>query len=61
MNIDKSEARGNVINEIGLWMATYNTSGNTFTNPFLATRICFDTDSLSSLNKNIEIEYLMYI
>ena len=61
MNIDKSEARGNVINEIGLWMATYNSSANTFTNPFLATRICFDTDSLSSLNKNIEIEYLMYI
>ena len=61
MNIDKSEARGNVVNEIGLWMATYNKSSNTFTNPFLATRICFDTDSLSSLNKNIEIEYVMYI
>ena len=61
MNIDKSEARGNVINEIGLWMASYNKSANTFSNPFLATRICFDTDSLSSLNKNIEIEYVMYI
>ena len=61
MNIDKSEARGNVINEIGLWMATYNKASNIFTNPFLATRICFDTESLSSLNKNIEIEYMMYI
>ena len=45
MTIDKSEARGNVVNEIGLWMATYNSSNNTFSNPFLATRICFDTDS----------------
>ena len=61
MTIDKSEARGNLVNEIGLWMATYNSSNNTFSNPFLATRICFDTDSLSSLNKNIEIEYIMYI
>lgn len=61
MNIDKSEARGNVINEIGLWMASYNQATNQYSNPFLATRICFDTDSLSSLNKNIEIEYVMYI
>lgn len=60
-SISRTECRGSIINEIGLWLAEYNSSSNTFKDPELATRICFDPESLSSLTKELEIEYTLYI
>ena len=60
MTIDKDECRGEMINELGLWLGRYNQS-NTFSGLELASRITFDTESLSSLTKGIEIEYIIYI
>ena len=61
MYIEKEECRGNLINELGLWLGNYNSKTNKFSNMELASRITFNTESLSSLTKGIEIEYIIYI
>lgn len=61
LKIDRNEARGNVFNEIGLWMADYNSSKNEYVDPVLATRLCFASEDLSSLTKGIDVEYILYI
>lgn len=61
MTIDSIDARGNMFNELGLIAATYDSGSNTFNNPYLVSRITFDSESLSSLTKNIEIDYIVYI
>jgi hypothetical protein len=61
MKIEETECRGCLINEIGLILAEYDEEENVFIDSELATRITFDTESLTSLTKGIEIEYIMYI
>ena len=61
LSVDRDEARGTIFNEIGLWLARFNPSTNTYMNPELASRLTFDSESLSSLTKSIDIEYMMYI
>lgn len=61
MRIEQEECRGFLINEIGLWLAKYDESQNVYINNELATRITFDTESLTSLTKSIEIQYILYI
>lgn len=61
MTITNTEARGTMFNEIGLWLAKFDSATNTYKNAELATRVTFDTESLSSLTRGIEIEYVMYI
>lgn len=61
MFIDKDECRGSLINELGLWLARYNSSTNKFDAMELASRITFNTESLTSLSKGVEIEYIIYI
>lgn len=60
-DIDKDECRGYLINELGLWMGTFNKNTNSYENLHLATRLTFDTEPMSSLSKSLEIEYTMYI
>lgn len=72
MSVDTDECRGQFINEIGLLLAdfeepVYDKNDNVYliedvkSNWELATRLTFDTESLSSLGKKITIEYRMYI
>ena len=61
MKINENECRGYILNEIGTVLATYDEDTNTYLNYELATRITFDSESLSSLTKGIEIEYIFYI
>ena len=61
LKVDKNEARGNVFNEIGLWMADYNADKNEYTDAVLCTRLCFASEDLSSLSKGVDIEYTLYI
>jgi len=61
MFIDKTECRGTMVNELGLWLGKYDKNTNNFNGLELASRITFDTESLSSLTKGIEIEYIIYI
>lgn len=60
MRIEPNEARGFMINEIGLVLAKYDKNNNTYSNEELATRITFDTESLTSLSKGLIIEYYVY-
>lgn len=61
LSIDRDEARGSMFNEIGLWIARFNSATNTYVNPELASRLTFSTESLAGLTKNIDIEYVLYI
>lgn len=63
MIIQPDECRGFLINELGLVIANETTSGDvtTYTQPELATRITFDTESLTSLTKGLDIEYILNI
>lgn len=61
LSVERDEARGTLFNEIGLWLAEYDSSNNTFKDAELATRLTFQTESLASLTKGIDIEYIMYI
>ena len=60
-SINRNECRGNVINEIGLWLGKYNAGANRYDNLNLATRLCFDPESLTSLTKELTIDYTLYI
>jgi len=60
-SVAEDECRGSIINELGLWIGTYNKKTNAYDNLELATRICFDSEPLSSLTKALDIEYIMYI
>ena len=63
--IDSTDARGFLINELGLVLAkeTFNSSNQvtTHTRVNLGSRVTFDTKSLSDLSTNFEIEYIIYI
>lgn len=61
LRIDRNEARGNIFNEIGLWMAEYNADKNEYADAELVSRLCFSSEDLSSLTKGIDIEYILYI
>jgi len=66
LKIEPTEARGFMVNEIGLLLAkpsinNYNIITNIANDYKLATRITFDTESLTSLSKGLEIDYVMYI
>lgn len=68
MKIEPNECRSTEINELGTFFAVKNSNGTISTTDSegnslleLASRITFDTESLSSLTKGIEIEYIFYI
>lgn len=61
LRIESYEARKYLINEIGTILAIKDNSTNTYKNIELASRITFDTESLTSLSKSLEIEYIFYI
>lgn len=60
-SIGTTDARGYIINELGLFLAHYDKGSNTYTNSELATRITFDSESMNSLTKTLDIEYILYI
>jgi hypothetical protein len=53
--IDRIDARGELFNELGLLIAD-----TSFGSVELASRICFDTESLINPSKQIQYEYLIY-
>ena len=61
LTVDRDEARGTQFNEIGLWVGEFDSGQNDYKDLFLASRLTFSTESLNSLTKAIDIEYLMYI
>ena len=64
LRIEENEARGYIINEIGTILAEPQPNKQnpvTFIADELCSRITFDSESLTSLNKSIEIEYIFYI
>jgi len=48
------------INELSLCLAYHNVASNTMEDIELFSRICFDTESLSNLTKQITVEYYIY-
>jgi len=59
LRITANEARGCMINEIGTYLG--KEVNGSFEGVELATRITFDTESLTNLSKTLEIEYIFYI
>lgn len=52
--------RNTYVNELGIFFASYNTATNTYDNPELFSRICFETEPLMNLSKTLVIEYYVY-
>lgn len=61
MSVEPEECRGNIINELGLWLTKYNEEENKFEGSELATRLTFDSRSLKNLSDGLDIEYIIYI
>lgn len=61
MSVEPDECRGNIINELGLWLTKYNEKTNEFEGSELATRLTFDSRSLKNLSDGLDIEYIIYI
>lgn len=61
MSVEPDEARGSIVNELGLWLAKYNETENKFEGTELATRLTFDSRSLKNLSDGLDIEYIIYI
>ena len=60
LRINTKDARNQYINELALCIAEYDSSSNTYKDIELFSRICFDTESLINLSKQILIEYFIY-
>lgn len=60
LRISPQEARGFIINELGLVLARYDEETNTYLNPELFSHVTFSPYVLSSLKRGVLIEYLVY-
>jgi hypothetical protein len=60
LRINSDEARGYMINELGLVLAEFDSANNLYKDAELFSRITFDTKSLTSLTENLLIEYLVF-
>jgi hypothetical protein len=60
LKINPSEARGFVVNELGLVLASYNSSTNEYENCELFSHITFDPYVLKSLKRAVLVEYSIY-
>jgi len=60
LRINTKDARNQYVNELGLFFASLDTGGNVYENIEIFSRICFDTESLTNLTKQIVIEYFIY-
>lgn len=58
--ITAEEARGFVLNELGLVFAEYDEATNSYSDVELATHVTFASNALLSLNNGVLIEYLLY-
>lgn len=60
LRITPNEARGYVFNELGLYLANYNQSSNTYSNVELFSHICVSSIALTSLKRGVLISYILY-
>jgi hypothetical protein len=60
LKLDKNEARGYMVNELGLQIAWMNPKNSLYEDIELFSRVTFDTESLTSLTKSLLIEYLIF-
>jgi hypothetical protein len=60
LKIDANEARGYMVNELGLVIAQYDATNNVWKDAELFSRVTFDTESLTSLTKSLLVEYLIF-
>jgi hypothetical protein len=60
LKIDANEARGYMINELGLVIAEYDATNNVWKDAELFSRVTFDTQSLTSLTRSLLVEYLIF-
>lgn len=60
LTIATTDARNKFINELGLFISKYNSVTKKHDNIELFSRICFDTESLTNLTKQISVEYFIY-
>jgi hypothetical protein len=62
LELDALDARDRKINELGLWLGNEEetASGSVFSDLELATRITFDTESLSG-EKEVTVEYYIFV
>lgn len=61
MTVTPDECRGQIINELGLWLTKYDSSKKDFVGTELATRLTFDSRSLKNISDGLDIEYIIYI
>lgn len=52
--------RSEYINELGLFIATYSSGANTYSNVEMVTHICFDSEPFKNMNKTLLIDYYVY-
>lgn len=60
LRITPKEARGYVLNEIGLYLAKYNSSSNSYSNVELFSHITISSIALTSLKRGVLVDYLVY-
>jgi hypothetical protein len=60
LKLDKNEARGYMVNELGLQIGWMNPKNKLYEDIELFSRVTFDTESLTSLTKSLLIEYLIF-
>jgi len=60
LKLASNEARGYMINELGLQIAQYDSINNVYSDTELFSRVTFDTESLTSLTKALLIEYQVF-
>jgi hypothetical protein len=60
LKVNANEARGYMVNELGLLIGEYDTTNNVYNDTELFSRVTFDTESLTSLTKSLLIEYLIF-
>jgi hypothetical protein len=60
LKVNANEARGYMVNELGLLIGEYDQANNQYLDTELFSRVTFDTESLTSLTKGLLIEYLIF-
>lgn len=60
LKVDSNEARGYLVNELGLVFAEYDAKNNLYKDAELFSRVTFDSESLTSLTKGMIVEYLVF-
>jgi len=60
LKIASNEARGYIINELGLVLAEYDGTNGLYKDAELFSRVTFDSQSMTSLTKYILVEYLIF-